>query len=96
MIDSVESFVAVYVEGSADVDAVRTAVAGSSVPDGVTQVAVVGTDTFGCRIAVDLSGDFDPARGEMIARAYADGLRTRLGVPVYCLADLLMRDYPAS
>jgi hypothetical protein len=96
MIDRVESFVAVYVDGSAKVEAVRAAVAETAVPDGVTQAAVVGTDTFGCRIAVDLSGDFDQARGEVIARAYAEALRTPLGVPVYCLADLLMRDYPAS
>ena len=85
-----------YVDGSANAEAVRAAVAEAAVPDGVTHVAVVGTDTFGCRIAVDLSGDFDPARGEMVARAYAEELHTLLGVPVYTLADLLMRDYPAS
>lgn len=93
---NVESFVAVYVDSSAKVDAVRAAVATLAVPSGVSQVSVVRTDTFDCRIAVDLSGDFEPAQGQSIARAYAEGLRDALGVPAYCLADLLMRDYPAS
>lgn len=87
---------AVYVDSSAKVDAVRSAVSALAVPTGVSQVSVVGTDTFDCRIAVDLSGDFDAAQGQSIARGYAEGLRGLLGVPVYCLADLLMRDYPAS
>ncbi|MDF2826697.1 MAG: hypothetical protein K0R68_4105 [Mycobacterium sp.] len=85
-----------YVDSSAKVEAVRSAVSALPVPHGVSHASVVGTDTFGCRIAVDLSGDFDAAQGPSIARGYAEGLRGLLGVPVYCLADLLMRDYPAS
>ncbi|MGB3481036.1 MAG: hypothetical protein WBB07_02310 [Mycobacterium sp.] len=91
-----DSFVAVYVDRSATVEAVHDAVATCAIPDGVSQVAVVGTDTFDCRIAVDLSGDFDPGRGVAIARAYAADLTGVLGAPVYCLADLLMRGYQAS
>ncbi|AQA05440.1 hypothetical protein BVC93_27095 [Mycobacterium sp. MS1601] len=91
-----ESFVAVYVDQSAKVEAVRAAVAGLEVPVGVTQAAVVGTDTFGCRIAVDLSGDFDSSGGALIARDYAESLSGALGLPVYCLSDLLTRDYYAS
>lgn len=85
-----------YVDSSAKVETVRDAVATLAVPGGVSQVAVVATDTFDCRIAVDLSGDFEAAQGQSIARTYAEGLEKSLGVPVYCLADLLMRDYPAS
>lgn len=85
-----------YVDSSAKVETVRDAVATLAVPNGVSQVSVVATDTFDCRIAVDLSGDFETAQGQSIARAYAEGLENALGVPVYCLADLLMRDYPAS
>jgi N-acetyl-gamma-glutamylphosphate reductase len=92
----VDSFVAVYVDGSAQVEAVSAAVATLAVPSGVSHVSVVRTDTFDCRIAVDLSGDFEAAQGQSIARSYAEALREALGVPVYCLADLLMRDYPAS
>lgn len=85
-----------YVDSSAKVETVRDAVATLAVPNGVSLASVVGTDTFDCRIAVDLSGDFDAAQGQSIARTYAEELESALGLPVYCLADLLMRDYPAS
>jgi hypothetical protein len=92
----VESFVAVYVDRSAQPRDVEEAVAQLAVPAGVTNVVVdfsVSTETFDCRIAVDLSGNFDRAEGERIARCYAEDLRGVLGVAVYCLADLMSREY---
>jgi hypothetical protein len=55
------------------------------------------TDTFGCRVAVDLTGTFDEeAEGLTIARDYASGLSEALGLPAFAFHDLLRRDYPAS
>ena len=54
-------------------------------PKGVFDVTVdcnSVTDTFGCRIAVDLTGTFDEqAEGLAIARRYAEQLSVALGVP---------------
>jgi hypothetical protein len=94
------SFVSVYVDMAAQMDDVSAAVAELVLPRGVQAVKVDGdavTDTFGCRIAVDLTGTFDEqADGVVIARAYASELAEALGVPVYAFHDLLRSDYPAS
>jgi hypothetical protein len=94
------SFVSVYVDMAAQTDDVRAAVAELVMPEGVHVVEVDGaavTDTFGCRVAVDLTGTFDErADGLVIARTYASELSAALGVPAYAFHDLLRRDYPAS
>lgn len=95
-----DAFVSVYVDMSARADDVRVAVAELPTPDGVLEAKVDSdgvTDTFGCKIAVDLMGTFDEqVEGLGIARAYAARLSDALGVPVHSLYDLLRRDYPAS
>jgi hypothetical protein len=54
-------------------------------------------DTFGCRIAVDLTGTFDErTEGLAIARRYAEQLSLALGVPAFPFYDLLRRDDTAS
>jgi len=67
-----DSFVSVYVDMAAGADAVRAAVAKLANPRGVLKVTVDDTavsDTFGCRIAVDLTGTFDEqTEGLAIAR----------------------------
>ena len=95
-----EEFVSVYVDMSADKDAVRAAVDHLPKPDGVSGVEVstgsVG-DMFGCRIAVELTGEFsDVAESIAIARTYAEALSAVLGVPAFAFYDLLRRDYRAS
>jgi hypothetical protein len=93
------AFVSVYVDMAARTDDVRVAVAKLPVPAGVARVEVHGdvTDTFGCRIAVDLTGTFDEGtEGLAIARAYAADLSAALGVSAFAFHDLLRRDYPAS
>lgn len=94
------AFVSVYVDMAARADDVRAAVAKLPKPAGVLEAKVDGdgvTDTFGCRIAVDLTGTFDErAEGLAIARGYAAQLTAALGVPAFALFDLLRRDYPAS
>ena len=94
------SFVSVYVDMAARTDDVRAAVAALIMPEGVHVVEVDGdtvTDTFGCRVAVDLTGTFDErADGLVIARTYASELSAALGVPAYAFHDLLRRDHPAS
>jgi hypothetical protein len=94
------AFVSVYVDMAARADDVRAAVARLPMPGGVLEVKVDGdaiTDTFGCRIAVDLTGTFDErTEGLAIARAYAADLSAALGVPAFAFYDLLRRDYPAS
>lgn len=94
-----EAFVSVYVDMAATADAVRTAVAQLPKPKGVFDVTVdcsSVTDTFGCRIAVDLTGTFDEqADGLAIARRYAQQLSEALGVPAFPFYDLLRRDQPA-
>ncbi|MGH3637750.1 MAG: hypothetical protein ACRDUX_01860 [Mycobacterium sp.] len=90
----------VYVDMAAGTDDVRAAVAALAMPEGVLRVEVDGdavTDTFGCRVAVDLTGTFDEqADGLVIARTYASELSVALGVPAFAFHDLLRRDYPAS
>ncbi|MDT5076035.1 MAG: hypothetical protein QOJ80_672 [Mycobacterium sp.] len=94
------AFVSVYVDMSAHPDDVRSAVSRLPTPDGVVTIDVddsLLTDTFGCRIAVDLTGAFDEqVEGPELARAYARALSAELGVPAYAFYDLLRRDYPAS
>ncbi|MET0456890.1 MAG: hypothetical protein ABW137_34075 [Mycobacterium sp.] len=94
------AFVSVYVDMSARAVDVHQAIGQLPMPAGVLRVEVddsLLTDTFGCRIAVDLTGDFDEqVDGPAIAREYADRLSAHLGVPAYALGDLLRREYPAS
>jgi len=95
-----ESFVSVYVDMAATADAVRAAVAELPKPTGVFEVTVdcnSVTDTFGCRIAVDLTGTFDErTEGLAIARRYAEQLSRAVGVPAFAFYDLLRRDHTAS
>ncbi len=95
-----DAFVSVYVDLGARVEHVRRAVDALPLPSGVVEAKVDGeavTDTFGCRIAVDLTGTFDEkADGVTIAREYAAELSAVLGVPAFAFYDLLRRDYPAS
>lgn len=88
----VRSFVSVYVDWAASVDQVRAATAEMPKPPGVLGVDVVAAgDTLGCRIAVDLTGDFDEQRdGPRIARSYAAQLTKTLGVPAFALHDLIL------
>jgi hypothetical protein len=94
------AFVSVYVDMAARAEDVRAAVAELPTPAGVVEVEVDGdaiTDTFGCRVAVDLTGTFDEGtEGLIIARAYAAQLSAALDVPAFAFYDLLRRDYPAS
>ncbi|MCW2623521.1 hypothetical protein [Mycobacterium sp.] len=95
-----DAFVSVYVDMAATADAVRAAVAELPNPEGVFEVTDdcnSVTDTFGCRIAVDLTGTFDEqTEGLAIGRRYAEQLSLALGVPVFPFYDLLRRDHPAS
>jgi hypothetical protein len=95
-----DAFVSVYVDMGARADDVRAAVDALPLPEGVDEAKVDGgaiTDTFGCRIAVDLTGTFDEkVDGLAIAREYATVLTAALGVPAFAFYDLLRRDYPAS
>ena len=83
----------VYVDMSAAEDAVRAAVAVLPRPVGVLDVDVdcsAVSDTFGCKIVVELTGTFDEqAEGPTIARGYAKQLATAIGVPAFALYDLL-------
>jgi hypothetical protein len=94
------AFVSVYVDMAARANDVHAAVAHLPKPRGVAEVKVdcdAITDTFGCRIAVDLTGTFDErTEGLAIARAYAADLSAALGIPAFAFYDLLRRDYPAS
>ena len=95
-----ESFVSVYVDMGARADDVRAAVEALPLPSGVLEAKIDGeaiTDTFGCRIAIDLTGTFDEkVDGLAIAREYAAGLTAAIGVPAFAFYDLLRRDFPAS
>lgn len=86
------SFVSVYVDWAATVEHVRAAARELPLPAGVLGVNVVEAgDTFGCRIAVDLTGDFDEERdGPGIARTYAAQLSDVLDVPAFALRDLIL------
>ena len=88
----VGSFVSVYVDWAATIEQVSAAAAGLPKPEGVQRTEVVAAgDTFGCRVAVDLTGDFDEQRdGPRIARRYANQLSEVLGVPVFALHDLIL------
>jgi hypothetical protein len=94
-----EAFGSVYVDMAATSDSVRADVDELPIPRGVFDVTVdcnSVTDTFGCRIAVDLTGTFDEqAEGLAIARGYAEQLSATLSVPVFPFYDLLRRDHPA-
>jgi hypothetical protein len=91
-----ESLASVYVDMSATSDAVRAAVAKLRVPRGVVSARIDDrstTDTFGCRIAVELSGPFNQdSEGFLIARRYAGALSALLGIPAFALYDLLRSD----
>jgi len=97
---NMEAFVSVYVDMAATADAVRAAVTELPKPKSVFDVTVdcsSVTDTFGCRIAVDLTGTFDEqTEGLIIACRYAEQLSLALGVPAFSFYDLLRRDHPAS
>jgi hypothetical protein len=86
------SFVSVYVDWAATIEDVRAAARELPMPAGVIAVNVVEAgDTFGCRIAVDLTGDFDEERdGPRIARWYAAQLSDALAVPAFALRDLIL------
>jgi hypothetical protein len=90
------SLASVYVDMAATRDAEHAAVGALPTPHGVTDVRVDDrsvTDTFGCRIAIDLTGPFDQdADGPRIARLYAHQLSIELGVPAHALYDLLRTD----
>jgi hypothetical protein len=89
------SFVSVYVDTAASPGAVQAAVAQLPMPAGVTKVVIDDhsvTDTLGCRIAVDLTGDFTTATGKTIARGYAERLTAVLGVRAFALCDVLRAD----
>lgn len=94
----VEAFASIYVDMAASSAAVHAAVAALPLPDGVARVVVddrAVTDTFGCRIAVDLTGTFDERRdGLSIARGYARRLSAELRVPAFALHDLMVLDEP--
>lgn len=91
-----DSFTSVYVDWTASAEAVRAAVAQLHWPKGVTRVSVDDrsmTDTFGCRIAIDLTGTFDEQyEGRAIARLYAQSLAVLMGIPAFALQDLLRSD----
>jgi hypothetical protein len=91
-----DSFASVYVDESARIDAVRAAVDQLPTPIGVNRVAIDDrsvTGTFGCRIAVDLTGTFDETtEGRTIARDYARQLSDLLGVPAFAFYDLVRTD----
>jgi hypothetical protein len=86
------SFVSVYVDWAASMEHVRAAARTLPMPAGVSRVDVVEAgDTLGCRIAVDLTGDFDEQRdGSAIARSYAARLSEALAVPAFALHDLIL------
>jgi hypothetical protein len=88
----VQAFVSVYVDWAATVEQVRTVAAELPTPAGVLRIDVVAAaDTLGCRIAVDLTGNFDEkTEGRRIARAYAAQLSDALAVPVFALDDLIL------
>lgn len=92
----VSAFVSVYLDGAARAGAVRAVVAELPTPAGVFDITVDASspsETFGCRIAVDLTGTFnEETDGPTIARTYAAQLSTALGVPAFAFHDLLRSD----
>lgn len=87
----VNAFVSVYCDWSVKEEAVRAATGRLALPPGVQRVLVTtGSDTLGCRVAVDLVGTFDEnVEGRAIARRYAAALSQDLGTPAFALCDLL-------
>lgn len=84
------SFVSVYCDWSAPEEAVRAATGRLALPPGVQRIQVTtGSDTLGCRVAVDLFGTFNENEGRAIARRYAAALSQNLGTPAFALCDLL-------
>ena len=92
-----DSFISVYIHWSASPQAVWAAVAQLPTPSGVTNVRVDDrsmSETFGCKIAIDLTGTFDEKiDGPSIARCYARRLAAVLGVPAFAFHDLLRNDF---
>lgn len=82
----------VYVDWSATEEVVRAVTEGLALPAGVDRVDVAASsDTLGCRVAVDLIGEFDPRTdGRKIARWYAAQLSEALGLPAFALEDLIL------
>ena len=89
-----DSVVSVLVDWAVGEGEVRSVVERLAKPNGVLRVDVLEVaDTMGCRIAIDLAGDFDePTEGRTIARRYATQLSGVLGVPAFALYDLLVAD----
>jgi hypothetical protein len=87
-----DAFVSVYVDWAATEDAVRAAIARLAMPTGVGRIDVFSSaDTLGCRVAVELVGEFDPkTEGRKIARRYAGQLSEVLGLPAFALDDLIL------
>ena len=89
---AMEACVSVYCDWSTTEAAVRDATQGLALPAGVQRLTITSNlDTLGCRVAVDLIGDFDEqADGRSIARLYAQQLSQALGLPVFALHDLIL------
>lgn len=87
-----DAFVTVYIDWAATEDVVREAIRVLAMPSGVDRVEVFSSsDTLGCRVAVELIGDFDPkSHGRQIARQYATQLSDALGMPAFSLDDLIL------
>jgi hypothetical protein len=92
--------VSVYVDVAAGAAEVREALTRLPMPGDVVRVEVddsLMSETFGCRIVLDLTGSFDEtSEGPTIARLYANALAALIGVPAYATYDLLRREYRAS
>lgn len=91
-----EALASVYVDCLVDVQSVRTAVAKLPIPLRVSRIHIDDRSmsaTFGCRIAIELTGTFGQAtEGPGIARQYAQQLSVVLGAPAFALHDLLRAD----
>jgi hypothetical protein len=86
-----DNVVSVFVDWAVGEDGVRSAAERLAKPKGVVRVDVLEVaDTMGCRIAIDLVGEFDEPTGRTIARRYATQLSGVLGVPAFALYDLLV------
>jgi hypothetical protein len=87
-----DAFVTIYVDWAATEEAVRAAIGGLPMPAGVSRVDVFSSaDTLGCRVSVELSGEFDPkTEGRKIARRYAGQLSEALDLPAFALDDLIL------
>jgi hypothetical protein len=92
-----DSSVSVYVDRAAGGDAVRAAVAGMPTPENVKNIAVYERSvTLGCRVAVNLTGDFtDQIEGRIVARQYASQLSSAIGMPVFPVYGPVLSTCPA-